>query len=458
MLRFRLGSIPVEVHPSHILVSAALAMTFTGRAERGGGQMLAYVVGWVVTVFVSVLVHELGHAVVSRAFGYRPSIALVWMGGHTQPNAPGPIPWHRNVLLTAAGPLFGFLLGIAAMLGRNVLGEQSPEAFAFLDRLMKVNFFWTALNLLPVLPLDGGHISSAVATRIFGPKGYVAAQAFAFLLCAAVVLFCVMVFREPFIAMFFALYGFRALREVVDAVRQPSGGEVTGPYAETLAQAGSAMVAGRLDEARRLAQSVVEAGGAAGPDAESRAHHLLGWVALKEGKGRPALDHFSQVHRQQVERHAVAAAFSLVGDDARAVTLWELAWRETNDRTVMHEFAGALIRLGKVPAALRLPDVDPAGAFTCAERTLFIRGAYSEAAAVGEEALHHVPSPTIAYDAACAFARARMVPDAVRLLRRASELGFKDAAYAASDEDLSSLHGHPAFEAWLTELRVSQAS
>jgi hypothetical protein len=147
-----------------------------------------------------------------------------------------------------------------------------------------------------------------------------------------------------------------------------------------------------------------------------------------------------------------------VGDDARAVTLWEMAWRETGDRTVMHEFAGCLIRLGKVQAALRLPGVDVAGAFTCAERVLFIRGAYSEAAAVGEEALRHVPDARIAYDAACAFARARNAADAVRLLRRASELGYRDAAYAASDEDLAPLHGHPGFEEWLAELRQSAAS
>ena len=135
-----------------------------------------------------------------------------------------------------------------------------------------------------------------------------------------------------------------------------------------------------------------------------------------------------------------------------------MAWRDTNDRTVMHEFAGSLIRLGKVSAALRLPGVDPAGAFICAERTLFIRGAYSEAAAVGEEALRHAPSATIAYDAACAFARARMVSDALRLLRRAGELGFKDVSYAASDEDLTALHGHPDFEAWLAALRNSPAA
>ncbi|WP_233597273.1 PhnD/SsuA/transferrin family substrate-binding protein, partial [Corallococcus sp. CA041A] len=42
------------------------------------------------------------------------------------------------------------------------------------------------------------------------------------------------------------------------------------------------------------------------------------------------------------EMHAVAAAFSLVGDDARAVGYWKQAWGESQDRTVMHEYQGAL--------------------------------------------------------------------------------------------------------------------
>ncbi|MFL6860038.1 MAG: hypothetical protein ACJ8EV_04380, partial [Sphingomicrobium sp.] len=129
MLRFRLGSIPVEVQPSHLFFSALLAWSnlprpgsrswqgwpfegLTSASDPGYSRaMLGFVLAWMFIVFVSVLVHELGHAVLSRAFGYRPSIALAWMGGHTQPNAPGPIPWHKDLALTLAGPLFGLALG-----------------------------------------------------------------------------------------------------------------------------------------------------------------------------------------------------------------------------------------------------------------------------------------------------------------------------------------------------------
>jgi hypothetical protein len=235
-------------------------------------------------------------------------------------------------------------------------------------------------------------------------------------------------------------------------------GLAQAPLVQSLQLAREALSKNQLPEARRLAVSVLEAGEALTPELAGRAHHVLGWVALKEGQGRTALDHFAQVQGQRVEPQALAAAFSLIGDETRALPLWEMAWRDTGDRTVMHEYAGSLIRAGKEAQALRLPGVDVAAAFACAERALFIRGAYSEAAAMGEAALAHVPSPSVAYDAACAFARAHNLPDAVRLLHRARELGFRDAAYAASDEDLATLHGHPAFEEWLTDLRQSAPS
>jgi Zn-dependent protease len=459
MFRFRLGSIPVEVQASHLLTSAVLAMSALPSNRPGlTGTAGFVVVSWMFIVFVSVLVHEMGHAVVSRAFGYQPTVTLAWMGGHTHPNAPGPIPWHRDVLLTLAGPLFGLALGILCWVLRASLEDQSEV----LDYLLGVgaiaNFFWAGLNLLPVMPLDGGRIVSVVAMRLFGRWGLVLAQGLALLTSVAIVALGLWL-RMPILAVFFAMFGFQAGRALLEGLRRDSPvGAAQAPLVGALEEAREALSKGELQEARRRALAVLEAGEALTPDLASRAHHLLGWVALKEGQGRTALDHFSQVQRQPVETHALAAAFSLIGDETRALPLWEMSWRDTRDRTVMHEYAGSLLRAGKLDAALRLPEVDPAAAFACAERVLFIRGAYSEAAAMGELALAHVPNSTIAYDAACAFARAHNASDAVRMLHRATELGFRDAAYAASDDDLRPLHGRPEFEAWLTGLRQSAPS
>jgi tetratricopeptide (TPR) repeat protein len=219
----------------------------------------------------------------------------------------------------------------------------------------------------------------------------------------------------------------------------------------------AALEQGREEEARRRALSVLEAEERTA-ELDSRAHHLLGWVALKQGQGRAALEHFSRVRRRAVETHALAAAFSLLGDEPRALPLWELAWRERRDATVLHEYAGSLLRSAREQEALELPGVEPEAAYACAGRTLFIRGAYSEAAALAEAGLARVPSAGLAYEAACAHARARHQDDAVRLLHRATALGFQDADYAASDEDLASLHGHPGFEQWLAERRKSASA
>ncbi|WP_141592883.1 MULTISPECIES: M50 family metallopeptidase [unclassified Myxococcus] len=475
MFRFRLGSIPVEVHPSHLLVSGMLAWSSVPAAQNGwpfrqvdgapplghASAMVVYILSWMLIVFVSVLIHEMGHALASRLFGYRPSIALVWMGGHTLPtDAPGPLPWKRDLLITAAGPFFGLMLGVTSGVGYLLLEGRSPALDFFLLTFMIANFFWAFLNMLPVLPLDGGRITTTLATRVFGPRrGFVLAQGLALLVCVGAVVYGL---RSGWLllTLIFAMYGMQSFRVVAEALRngQAQSVPLEGPLAEKLREARAALDAGRMDEARRLGASVLEANEGLTPRVASHAHHLMGWIALKEGQGRQALDHFSQVQGLPVEPHAVAASFSLVGDDARAVEWWKQAWQSSSDRTVMHEYAGTLIRMGRESEALKLPGLDPEAAFSCAERVLFIRGAYSEAAAVGEAALHHAPSATLAYDAACAHARARNVPDAMRLLRRATELGFTDGAYAASDEDLAPLHGYPAFEEWLTELRQSAAS
>jgi tetratricopeptide (TPR) repeat protein len=232
--------------------------------------------------------------------------------------------------------------------------------------------------------------------------------------------------------------------------------EPEAPVPPQLVEAELAFRTGDLQQARALASRLLD--GELPVATRSRIHHLLGWVALKEGEGRRALDEFSQVQGRPVESQAVAAAFSLIGDDERAIPLWEQAARQTRDPTILHEWAGALLRRGDVQGASAVPGVDLATAYERAERVAFLRGAYSEAARFGEESLARRPSAARAYEVACAYARAGDVRRAMALLIRARDLGYSDREAAASDPDLVPLAGEPAFQAWLASLGKSAAS
>jgi Zn-dependent protease len=464
MLRFRLGPIPVEVHPSHFLIAAVFGLLYVSGPTAGawpGDALLnseglphlaltAVVVAiWVAIVFLSVLVHELGHALVSLAYHYHPSIQLVGLGGLTRPNAPGPIPWHRDVLLTAAGPLLGASLGAGCFFAAKSVGMRSEVAWYVLYTAAWANFGWAVLNLLPVAPLDGGRIAVALLKRFFGKAGLVAAQLLAIVVCGAVVF---LFWRGGFfITALFALFALQAVRTLLALLR----GEEPTPDSAGMQQMEALFRAGDLKGARAHAEALSSDPSVA---VRSRAHHLLGWIALKEGEGRRALDHFSQVQGRGVETHALAAAFSLVGDDARALPLWRLAYEVSPNPTILHEWAGALLRTGQVDEASRLPGVDLGKAYACAERVAFLRGNFTRAAELGLSALDRHPSAEGAYDVACALARAGELDRAVLVLERARDLGFRDAEYARTDADLAALHGHPGFQRWLDALGKSASA
>lgn len=129
---------------------------------------------WVGAVFVSILVHELGHALAARFYGAAAHIVLYSFGGlaisHPQPRGV----WQR-VAISFAGPGAGFLFAllIAVILnatGRAVRVEPALVPFRWepfedfnlnflVGNLMYINCYWGLVNLLPIYPLDGGQIS-----------------------------------------------------------------------------------------------------------------------------------------------------------------------------------------------------------------------------------------------------------------------------------------------------------
>lgn len=148
-MQFRLLGFPVRVDVSFWIVAAMLGAT---RSD------LSLLLVWVAVVFVSVLIHELGHATLARVYGHEPSITLYSMGGLTawrpRPDF-GPL---RQVTVSLAGPMAGFAFGGAVFGIAPALPPDAPFAIQVAVRdLLWVNFGWGLLNLLPVLPLDGGH-------------------------------------------------------------------------------------------------------------------------------------------------------------------------------------------------------------------------------------------------------------------------------------------------------------
>jgi Zn-dependent protease len=149
---WRLGTVlgfPVEINLSFLLLLALVFIAFGGVA---GVTLL-------VLVFGSVLLHELGHALVARQLGVAVSgIELSFFGGAAK-MVRLPRTANHEVRIAAAGPAVSLIL---AGLG---LGLAAATGISLLSWLGWVNLILAAFNLIPALPMDGGRILRALLTR-----------------------------------------------------------------------------------------------------------------------------------------------------------------------------------------------------------------------------------------------------------------------------------------------------
>jgi Zn-dependent protease len=162
-LRWSMFGIPIRVHPMFWLISAVLGWGWF-QAGDGGAQGLAYVGLWVFCVFVSILIHEMGHVVAGQIFGTRGYIVLYGFGGLAIGSNNLRSRWQR-IIVSLAGPGAQFLLlGVVWLIYEPVLrslagGDYFRPVGLTLFMLWIINLFWPILNLLPIWPLDGGMVS-----------------------------------------------------------------------------------------------------------------------------------------------------------------------------------------------------------------------------------------------------------------------------------------------------------
>lgn len=162
-MNLRFLNIPIHIHPTFWI----FLLFFTDIYRDPSIESVI----WGVVMFFSLLVHEYGHALTARCFGADPTITLEAFGGNARYNGRGISP-KQEFLITLNGPLFESLLIVISYV---VLKLEVFEAYPYIDYffyvMMRLNILWCLLNLIPLVPLDGGHLAHYVLEKKFGPQG-----------------------------------------------------------------------------------------------------------------------------------------------------------------------------------------------------------------------------------------------------------------------------------------------
>ncbi|WP_432995558.1 M50 family metallopeptidase [Dactylosporangium sp. CA-233914] len=167
-----MAGVPIYLAPSWLLLAVLITVTYgqymTSRSETIPFTTgLAVGFGFVVCLLVSVLLHELGHAVTSRrsGIGVR-GITLEMLGGYTEMEREAPRPG-VELYVSLAGPVVSLVLGLLAAAAAAVLPRGGiAETFAF--QLALSNIVVAVFNALPGLPLDGGRALQALVWKATG--------------------------------------------------------------------------------------------------------------------------------------------------------------------------------------------------------------------------------------------------------------------------------------------------
>jgi stage IV sporulation protein FB len=202
-LRFRIFGIPVRVHPLFWLVAAVL-----GWNEQHPNHLLI----WIPAVFVSIVIHEMGHALCARSLGNSPWIVLYGFGGFAAYHERWNVTTWQRVAITFCGPLAGF--AFAAVVFGTTIGFGAPRTevlSTLVTYLLFINLFWGLFNLLPVWPLDGGKISYYVLQRLSPARGPGVARGLS-VVCAGLLAVGAAMISEFFLAVFFGILAVQSLQ------------------------------------------------------------------------------------------------------------------------------------------------------------------------------------------------------------------------------------------------------
>jgi Zn-dependent protease/CBS domain-containing protein len=173
----RIAGIPIALHFSWFIIAALITFSLAARfagAHPGSSVTLVWGVSILTAVlfFVSLVAHELSHALVARVRGIPvKSITLFALGGianiSKEANSAG-----TEFLIAIVGPITSFVIGFGAIGVAQSMGWTPDDGTStitgsVLGWLGSINVLLAAFNLIPGYPLDGGRVLRSILWAIY---------------------------------------------------------------------------------------------------------------------------------------------------------------------------------------------------------------------------------------------------------------------------------------------------
>lgn len=438
--------------PIKVEVSFFVLVIFLGLSRA---RDLTLIVEWVAVVFVSVLVHEFGHALTGRAFGLEPEIRLYQMGGLTSWRAETDVTPLRHVLISLAGPFTGFFLGACVfVLGPVFLRAMQTDLVStiYFD-LLWVNIGWGIWNLLPILPMDGGQVLATLEEWLRKRSDRLVSHSISMVaaLAIAVAAFNWRALWIGFLAIYFVYLNGAALFHQLQVYRDRN-------LYKLLDDVRAAAERDELDSALKILAQIRAR--AKTDDAKRNAAHLTVVVYLKQEKLEAAE---AELRRYTVlfggNSYLQGALYFFKGEMAEALHHLKPVFEAYPEREIGIMLCKTLVATGDFAAAFDLCS-HPAlaevrwGLTVEIQAAAFDRGDFKFSTTAGIAAYDQKANPNVAINVACAFSREANLREALLWISRAIDSGFTDEQVLRSDPDLEAVRSLPEFEALLKEFEA----
>ena len=164
--------IPIYIGASWLIITLVLVVLLgpqIGRLVPGiGWGAYAAALLYALLLLASVLIHELAHALTALRYGYRVDrIVADLFGGHTVYQTPDTRPG-RQAMVAFVGPAANGVVALVGALAGMLATE--PLLWVLIGAVTWTNAFVAVFNLLPGLPLDGGHVVAALGWKVSGRR------------------------------------------------------------------------------------------------------------------------------------------------------------------------------------------------------------------------------------------------------------------------------------------------